>query len=716
MSDIDKYWRLANYLTIIQMFMEDNFMTANEINKGDFKLYPYGHWGTSPGINFIYAHVSHFLKKCDIKDSQLIIGAGHASHCLMANLFIEGILSDYYPQIEHNRSGLKAYVDAQKIEPGLRPEISPFYPSTLYDGGELGYSLPVAMGMAMQNKHKFIVCVVGDGEAETGSISASWQCNKMLGKNAGFLLPIIHLNGYKMGNPSMFSYMTDEDINKYFSSQGYQTIFVNASHREMIDALDLVKEVYDDYRNDREYKIPVIVFKSPKGWTAPKDDLFKIENSIVSHKMPLPNPNTNEDSAKYIQKWIRSYRPEELFDNKDQILNEIANCLPEKEYLLGNSLKRLKEEKLQLPDISEFAIKAEESENIRILYPYLTSIMQKNKFKIFSPDELKSNKLIDLKKNDQLRDSNVIEILNENICQAMMQGVNISGGHSLFISYEGFAPIISSMLDQYVKYLFQTEKISWRKPIHSMNYLLTSECWTNIYSHQNPGLINSVIGNQSKYSRVYFPIDANCLLYTMQTALESVNRINIMISSKHMMKQYLDINEAEKFVKEGYIKKDYPGKKDLKLVLVAFGDNSMKEILAAKDLLFSNIGGFRIRIVAISEITKLGDKKIYPHAYSDDEFSEIFGNDSNIFFLFHGYVSVLKSLMFERLRNKNVAFFGYDNKSYTSVNTLGKFKINGASRYDIYNKILDLLYSEKIITQGIYETEKNDIKKIIEAD
>lgn len=716
---IDKYWRAANYLTVSFMYLKNNIFLEQELSINDLKEHPSGHWGTSPGINFIFAHLNNFIRKTS-KQVQLIIGPGHAGNSVFVNLLLEGTLHKYYPiQLSKDE-----FFDIEKIHQciaKIRTEGSPFLPGTIYDGGELGYSLPVAYGSVIDNPDLLTVCVIGDGEMETGTISSAWRCNKYWNPTCGMVLPIIHLNGFRMGDESLFSQYGDNDITLYFKSMGYEVRFISLNHIEMIDALNWTENRFKEIKQGLSKEFPVLILKSHKGCTAPDTDDICISGTIDSHKNPLKKLNKQE-IVEYLKIWLNSYHPKELFEKKGFPINEILEILPSDNRKLGRTLNNYMLKKLELPAIKNFSIVPQNTlSNISLLENYLLFVGQKNyeRFIIVSPDELKSNLLGGLKKLEggfsvKPNRSIVMEILNENICQGWMQGYVMTGRNCLMIGYEAFMPIISSMVSQFSKWLYQANFKNWRTDIASLNYILTSLWEENTYSHQNPEFINNLLQIQYGFVRIYFPIDANSLLCSLQKCLLSKNRINAIIISKQPMPQMLDVKRAEECLEKGFVDWYFWGspKEKMDIILVAVGDYATRECMEGIKIIRNYLPKINIKMISILDLTKFGDNKLYPHAINNEDFQNIFPERIPIVICFHGYTSALKSLLFERIMLRDIVLLGYENKSFESSGSLGKMILNGMSRYNIVLKACDLL--RKKTPEQIIKKMKSHMKKELE--
>lgn len=708
---IDQYWRAANYLTVAFMYLKDNIFLKRKLRPSDLKEYPSGHWGTSPGINFIVAHLNSFVTRTQ-RRIQLVVGPGHAGNALFANLLLEGTLQEFYP-IQSDQSESFDIDKIQDCIAQIRTEGSPYLPGTIYDGGELGYSLPVSFGSILDQPDLLTVCIVGDGEFETGTISSSWRCNRYIGRSSGKVLPIIHLNGYRMGDQSLLSGYSDNEIDLYFKSMGYIARFVHLDHQEMIDSLNWVDYQYKRIEAGMKDAWPVLIFKSPKGCTAPDIEGIQIQETLDAHKNPLRDLSKQEKVI-YLQSWLDSYSPEELFNEKGYLKKDITEIIPENKQRIGRTLDRYEHRRLLLPPIEKFSISPTEKStgysNISILEKYLLQIMQDNStcFRIVSPDELKSNLLGKLKNNSNRgqSDNQVMEILNENICQGWMQGYIMTGRNCLMISYESFMSIISSMISQFSKWLYQASKNVWRPHIASLTYILTSLWEENTYSHQNPEFINHLLSSQHDFIRIHMPIDANTLLACLHQCLSSEDQIHVIVVSKQSMPQILEIEDARECVEKRSVEWNFynSSKKDADLVIVAAGDYPTRECKEGVKILQQYLPDINLKMVSILELTALGNKTLYAQAMSDKSFEHLFSNDIPVIFCFHGYPSIIKSLLFERIAHRKVHVMGYNNQSTKSTNGLNKMILNGVSRYHIVLQACQFL-RDKLSEKKAHEIE-----------
>ncbi|MFR2755390.1 MAG: phosphoketolase family protein [Eisenbergiella massiliensis] len=712
-NKVDSYWRAANYLTVANMFLDKNKFLSRSLHETDLKKFPAGHWGTCPGINFIYAHLNNYIQKYR-RRIQLIIGPGHAGNALLANLQLEQVINPRTATLQVKLYNNMEYTFQDSF---IRTEVNPFMPGTIYDGGELGYSLAVAIGAVMDAPDTLCVCVIGDGEAETGTLSASWMCcREFLNKSSGLILPILHLNEFKMGNKSILSTWNNEELKAYFGGMGYiPRIISDNYHSEMMMSLDWVEKRYQEIAEGKDSRLPLLILRSPKGWTAPAYGNFIIESTLIAHKNPLHNLNITE-KKEYLDRWLHSYHPENLFDSDGNPLNEVTSIIPDDNWRIGNSLSIYKREKLKMPHTIKYSIDIQnvrEYKNVYILKDYLTDLILLNKksFRIVSPDELKSN-LLDCLKSIDKNNIRIMEILNENICQAWMQGYTLTGRNSLMISYEAFMPIISSMVSQYAKWLYQARKVSWRMDLSSLTYLVTSLCWANTYSHQNPEFINSLLGQQYDFIRIYLPIDANSLLLSMEESFSEDNRINVIISTKQKMPQWMDACMAKAAVLKGYYvwdKYSNSNKKEPDIVIAAAGDYPMRECYKAIEKIKELLPSIHIKFISILELTTIGSTLLYPHAIAQDEFSKLFSENSPILFCYHGYSTAIQMLLYERSVGDRITILGYENKSILSMNDVQKMALNGCSRYHIVLNICKLLLPKGLISDELYENITKDV-------
>lgn len=613
LNKIKKYQRLANYITVLEMYLKDNLFLERELRKEDLKRISVGHWGCSPSINFLYSHLNSYSKRKN-KKLKIVVGTGHAGASVMANLYLMG-----KTQYERNIKGLKRFISDFGTK--IRTEINPSYNGTYYDGGELGYSLAFSYGMSL-NTDDLVVCIFGDGEAETATLSASLKLVKLLKSN---ILPILNLNGLKMGSRSIYSLYTDSELINHFNSYGYKT-FIVTNDKQMYKLLNKIEK----------YENPFIIYKNKKGFNS----LDYIEGSLLSHKNPLSNLDENK-KVKEIEKWLLSYRLDYFIDK------DILDIIPKN--------KKDKLTKLKLPNIEKYESYKEEKSNITILKHYLRKVMYDNNFYLFSPDELVSNKLGDLKGNK------VFEMLSENVLEGMYQGLVQSGGSGIYISYEAFMPIVSSMISQYLKYIYQSKKIL-REEKNGLTFVLTSTSYENNYSHQNPEFVNTLLDKEYDFINVLYPKDSNSLIKCVDKCLKLKDYINIITVSKGIQKQYQSLEESNIDI-EVLIDHD-----EVDLVIAVTGDYLLNE--AYKIINNSNK---KIRLVYVTNLKVLDSNNRFKEALSDKEFNKYFG-DKKVIYLFHGYKSVIRNLMFNR--KVNIKIYGYMDKSDICGNVYEKINAN----------------------------------------
>lgn len=687
-NGIDKHWRLANYISICQMYLKNNFLLKNKLSKSDLKDRCVGHWGVTPALNFVYSHIDCFSKRKNIIP-QIVVGTGHAGSALLSNLYIDGVISKFYPEYSYDYIGLEKLIQNYGKEGGFRTEINPEYPLSIYDGGELGYALSVAYGSILDNKDALTFCFIGDGEAETGTTSASWFLNKFINeKYSGRVIPILNLNGYKMGSKSLFSTMSDIGLEKYFTALGYNPVFVYGNHNEMYEALENVYE----YKTE-EF---IIILKTVKGWSAINTETFIVEGELKAHKNPLCDLNENEQ-IEYIEKWLKSYNISELYSEEEGIDKAILDIIP-----IDLDKNMYERQGLKLPSIKDFEVKEERLKNVTCLSEYIAKIIDMNEnFRIFSPDELVSNgfsKLFEVTYNNlcdmsEKKDGKIIEILNENICQGLMQGYIQTGRNALFIGYEAFMPIITSMISQLMKYIYQARKRNWKKDISSFTYILTSVCWENNYSHQNPEFLNSVLNKDYDFVNVYMPLDGNNALATLEKCLKSKNCINVIVLSKKVNNQFENIEIAKENTYNGISIIDNITNEDI--LFAVSGDSVFEEVIEAKKLLKKFLTNIKTKIIYISDLKKINCK----FDLENKKIDNIFKPGVQCIYVFHGYESLIKNLLFGR---DNFTVIGYKDKSDIAGSSFRKMHLNGVSRYKIFEFAVKKLYEAGKIDYSEY--------------
>lgn len=614
---IKKYFYISNYLVLSQMYLKE-YKRVGELTKDDLKKYNPGHLGSSLGINFILSNLNYFLNKENIS-SQLVIGTGHSGVALTTNQWLDGTLELYYNEYSQDIRGINNLI--LDFGTKIRSEINPQYPNTIYDGGELGYSLPVSYGYAIDSDKDIIPCIIGDGEAETGTISASWYLNKLI-KTKSKVLPILNLNGLKMGSNSYFSRLTDDELISYFSSLGYNVLFVDSyKYNNMNDLIDRMQNTLSE---SIKIDSPLIIFRSPKGFTIGDINGYVLEDSTSSHKNPLINFGLDE-RLEILKSWLSRYE-EEIFDSNGKLVPEISEIFRKK-------LKSDRKNDIILPKIGNDNFKI----NIEYAEQFLVEFLEKNKSLVFSPDEIYSNKM------GRIADLGCFEILNENILQGLLQGYVQANHPGLFLAYEGFMPIVSSMVAQYYKYLLQRDNLPFCKEIPSVNYLLTSICWENTYSHQNPGFVDELLLKNDKYYNIRYPKDGNNLLKCLSELIPTKDSINVITISKRGNKQYQSYDDANTRIDIVY---DSPNPD---LILCVTGDYMLDEAFKVADRFNKNI---RIVYITNPKILDVNSKD----SLSDEEFNNYFG-DLPVVYLFYGYPNIIKSMLYER--NNNFLVLGY---------------------------------------------------------
>jgi len=708
-SQIDLFFRATNYLSIGQIYLKDNPLLRGTLRADHCKVRLLGHWGTSPGINLIYAHLNRLIQDTGAR-VLFVVGPGHGGPAVRANLFLEGSLEKIHPELSLDCEGMRHLMRYFSWPQGTSSHVSPSNPGSIHEGGELGYSLAHAFGAVFDHPHLISVCVVGDGEAETGPLAASWHSNKFIhpGRD-GAVLPILHLNGYKISGPTIFGRMSNPSIESFFKGCGYQPIFVEGSdplsvHQLLWEGLD---ESYRKIRAiqqeamDRGATVvedwPLIILRTPKGWTGPKIlDGKQIEGNFLSHQVPIGKVVENEEHRDLLLQWLRSYRPEELFREDGSPMPEILSLLPPAELRMGGLPEAnggLLLQALDLPDMSNYALDVikhgkDKGESTRVFGRYLRGVFEKNphNFRLFCPDETSSNRLDDVFKetgrvylgetlpSDEFlaSDGRVMEILSEHLCQGWLEGYLLTGRHGLFPCYEAFALIVDSMVNQHGKWLKLCQEIPWRKPIASLNYLLTSHAWRqdhNGYSHQGPGFIESIMQKKSSIARVYLPPDGNCLLCVGDHCLRTKNYINLIIAGKQPMPQWLSIDEAKLHCAQGASIWEWAGtsQKSPEVIMVSSGDVPTLETLAAIHLLREAFPRLNIRMINVVSLFSLTPNVLHPHGLDEQLFTDLFTQDRPVIFAFHGHPSVIGELIFHRPSPHRFHVHGYIEEGTTTT-------------------------------------------------
>ena len=728
---MNAWWRAANYLSVGQIYLLDNPLLREKLTLQHVKPRLLGHWGTTPGLNFIYVHLNRVIRETDA-NVLFVAGPGHGAPGVVASTYLEGTYSELYPDVSQDAEGLRKLFRQFSFPGGIPSHAAPETPGSIHEGGELGYSLSHAYGAVLDNPDLIVACVVGDGEAETGPLATSWHGNKFLNPvNDGAVLPILHLNGYKIANPTVLARISPEELKSLMEGFGYAPIFVEGDepevmHQLMATALDTafadiraIQKAARTAGDTERPRWPMIVLRSPKGWTGPKTvDGKKAEGFWRSHQVPFSDMSKPEHLA-LLEDWIRSYRPEELFDDAGRLRPEIASVAPVGEKRMsanphanGGALRR----PLRLPDFTDYAVKVPhpggvELESTYVMGTFLRDVMKTNaasrNFRVFGPDETASNRLQALFEvtnraweaetfsyDDHLaRDGRVMEMLSEHMCQGWLEGYLLTGRHGLFSCYEAFIHIVDSMFNQHAKWLKTASEVEWRRPIASLNYLLTSHVWRqdhNGFSHQDPGFIDHVVNKKADIVRVYLPPDANTLLYVTDHCLKSWNRVNVIVAGKQPAAQWLDMDAAIRHCAQGigtweWASTDQGGEPDV--VLACAGDVPTLETLAAADLLRSHVPDLKVRVVNVVDLMTLQPKSEHPHGLSDADFDALFTKDKPVIFAYHGYPWLIHRLAYRRTNHDNMHVRGYVEEGSTTT----PFDMVVRNRLDRFHLAADVL-------------------------
>jgi xylulose-5-phosphate/fructose-6-phosphate phosphoketolase len=725
LAAVARYRRAVDYLAAAQIYLRANPLLEEPLAPEHIKDRLLGHWGTAPGINLVCTHLNRLIRRTDAS-VLLITGPGHGAAANMANMYIEGTLTEFYPEYTRDRAGMQRFVTAFSWPYGFPSHLSPALPGVIHEGGELGYALATAFGAALDNPDLIVACIVGDGEAETGPTATAWHGNKFVNPATdGAVLPILHLNGFKIANPTISATMTEQDCHDLYSGLGYDVRFVSESEEIDSDLDNAFSWAHGEIRRLQELarsgapverpRWPMIILSTPKGLGCPKElDGKMLEGSFRSHQVPVPDPKTNPAHLAVLEKWLRSYRPEELFDGDGRPEQDILALCPRRERRIAlnpASFGGDRRVELNLPPLERHAVKLSGRgspmvSHMKSFGAYLKDVLVANErernFRIVAPDELESNRLGDvlevtkrqyawpLPKGTEktARDGRVLEMLSEHMCQGWLQGYLLTGRHGLFSCYEAFVPIVDGMMNQYAKFLKTSQEVSWRKPISSLNYLLTSEAWRqdhNGYSHQGPGFINNLLTKKGHTYRIYLPPDANCLLSTMDHCLRSVDYINLVIAGKQPMHQWLSLEEAIEHCRVGASVWRWASTnegEDPEIVLAACGDNLTLEVLAAAQILREEAPNWRVRVVNVTDLQTLGIPQKYPHGLDEDRFQRIFPIDCPVVFNFHGFTAAIKQLCWERPNSERFDINGFREEGSTTT-PFDMHVRNKTSRYHI---------------------------------
>ena len=735
LQKIHAYWRSANYLSVGQIYLRDNPLLKRPLEAGDIKHMLLGHWGTTPGQNFIYAHLNRIINAYDL-NMIYISGPGHGGPALVANTYLEGTYSEVYPSVSQDEAGLKKLFTQFSHPGGIPSHVSPECPGSIHEGGELGYSLSHAFGAVFDNPDLIAACVIGDGEAETGPLATAWHSNKFLHPvNDGVVLPILHLNGYKIANPTILARISREELEQLLLGYGWTPLFVEGDdpavmHALMATVLDEVIRVIRRIRAEalangpiERPRWPMIVFRSPKGWTGPKFvDGLPVEGSFRSHQVPITDPAQNPEHLKQLEEWLRSYGPEELWDDKGRLLPGLAELAPVGERRMGanpNANGGLLLKDLRMPDFRDFAVRMDApgkdmASDTTILGGFLREVIRLNEdqhnFRIFGPDETVSNKLdavfqatnrqweAERLESDQYLgyEGRVMEVLSEHQCEGWLEGYLLTGRHGLMNSYEAFIHIVDSMFNQHAKWLKVTNHLSWRRKIASLNYLLSSHVWRqdhNGFTHQDPGFLDNVVNKKAEVVRVYLPPDANCLLSTIDHCLRSRQYVNVVVAGKHPAPQWLEIESAVLHCTKGigiwpWASNDQGKEPDL--VMACAGDVPTLETLAAVSILREKLPDLAIRLVNVVDLMKLQPATEHPHGLSDYDFDLLFTKSKPVIFAFHGYPWLIHRLTYRRENHPNIHVRGYKEEG-TITTPFDMTVLNEMDRFHLVMDVIDRL-------------------------
>ncbi len=729
LQKIDAYFRAANYLSVGQLYLMDNPLLREPLTLEQVKPNVVGHWGTVPGQNFIYVHLNRIIKKHDL-NMIYISGPGHGGNALVANTYLEGTYSEVYPNITQDEAGLKKLFKQFSFPGGISSHVAPETPGSINEGGELGYSLAHAFGAVFDNPDLIAACVVGDGEAETGPLATSWHSNKFLNpKTDGVVLPILHLNGYKIANPTIFSRISKKELESFFVGCGWRPYYVEGSdvsymHECMAEVLEKViediKKIKENaYSGDEERPIwPMIILRTPKGWTGPKYvEGLEVEGTFRSHQVPVIVNQEKAGNLKTLEAWLRSYRPQELFDENGSLIPELRELAPVGDRRMGsnkNANGGLLLKPLRVPDFRDYAVRVDVpgktvAQDMRELGKYVRDVIKLNddnrNFRVFGPDEALSNRLNavfeetsrqfegNIYRNDEFlnNDGRVLDsMLSEHLCEGWLEGYLLTGRHGFIHSYEAFIRIVDSMASQHAKWLKVTSELPWRADIASLNYVLSSHIWQqdhNGYTHQDPGFLNHLVTKKADIVRMYLPPDANCLLSVFDHCIKTKNYINVIVASKHPRGQWLTMEQAVKHCTKGigiwdFISNDQGYEPDI--VMACCGDTPTLETIAAVTILRKNFPEIKVRVVNVVDLMRLQSR--HPHGLSDDDYDSLFTVDKPIIFAFHGYPDLIHQLTYKR-HNQNMHVHGYLEEGTITT----PFDMRVQNKLDRFNLVIDAL-------------------------
>ena len=725
LKDMNAYFRALNYISVGQLYLLDNPLLKEELKWSHVKKKIVGHWGTVPGQNFIYTHLNRIIKKNDL-NMIYISGPGHGGNAVVSNVYLEGTYSNTYPEVSEDIEGLKKLFKQFSFPGGIASHAAPETPGSINEGGELGYSLSHAFGAVFDNPDLIAACVIGDGEAETGPLATSWHSNKFLNpKRDGIVLPILHLNGYKISNPTVLSRISNEELSSLLYGYGWKPYLVEGSttmelHKNMALTLDrIIKEIkkiqYNARYNNKVERVfyPMIVLRTPKGWTGPKlVEGKKVEGTFRSHQVPIPLENDEE--LKQLEKWLKSYHPEELFDDNGHLLPYLKKLVPYNPMGANpNANGGLLLQELKVPSIDKYAVKFThpgeiEKEDMRVLGEFIRDIIKENpnNFRVFGPDETMSNRLSHIfeadnrcwyltkKKEDEYLsyDGRIMDsYLSEHTCEGWLEGYILTGRHGVFVSYEAFIRIVDSMASQHAKWIKVSKELPWRKEISSLNYILTSNVWQqdhNGYTHQDPGFIDHLVNKKADIVRIYLPPDSNCLLSCFDHIIKTKNYINVIVASKHMRPQWLTMEEAKEHCAKGLSKWNFVSNdnKGVDIVLVSIGDAPTLENIAAVSILRNYLPDIKIRFINVVDLMKLEPSTKHPHGLTNTEYNKLFTKDKPIIFNYHGYPTLIHELTYER-ENKNISVHGYIEEGTITT----AFDMRVKNEIDRYHIVIDII-------------------------
>ncbi|MFC0282224.1 phosphoketolase [Camelimonas abortus] len=731
LSLVDRYWRAANYLSVGQIYLMDNPLLREPLKPEHIKPRLLGHWGTTPGLNFIYVHLNRVIRARDA-NVIYICGPGHGGPGMVANTWLEGTYSEIYPEVPLNEAGMRRLFRQFSFPGGVPSHAAPETPGSIHEGGELGYALAHAFGAAFDNPDLVVACVVGDGEAETGPLAAAWHSNKFLNPvRDGAVLPVLHLNGYKIANPTVLARLTDGELDSLFRGYGYEPVFVEGDvpadmHQQMAAALDLCFDRIAAIKaaaaltSPERPRWPMIILRSPKGWTGPREvDGLPVENTWRSHQVPVANCRADPAHRQILEAWLRSYDPDDLFDASGAPKPELRALAPQGARRMGanpHANGGLLRQELKTPDIRAYAVAvaapgAGDAEATRVLGTWLRDVVRMNadaaSFRVFGPDETASNRLSavfeatdrvwmarTLPGDDHLAaDGRVMEVLSEHLCQGWLEGYLLTGRHGFFSCYEAFIHIVDSMFNQHAKWLKTSRGLPWRRPVSSLNYLLTSHVWRqdhNGFSHQDPGFVDLAANKGADIVRIYFPPDANTLLWVARHCLHTVNRVNVIVAGKQPEPQWLDMDAAIAHCEAGMGAWDWAGTEDglePDLVMACAGDVPTMETLAAVTLLREALPQLRIRVVNVVDLMALQSPEQHPHGAPHGTFDALFTRDRPVIFAFHGYPTLIHRLVYRRANHDNFHVHGFIEEGTTTT----PFDMAVMNRIDRYHLAINAI-------------------------